>query len=121
VIKGVALRLSVVANEALAYVDALHNLARHLTGNQADAEDLVQETYARAQSGTPVHTRDQSQGVAVPHPAQHVRESLPAPASRPDGGRLDTVDAFSQGAIAEAWLRDDVELDRLRKVVCRAR
>src|SRR5438445_5049522 len=34
---------------------------------------------------------------------------------------LDTVDAFSQGAIAEAWLRDDVELDRLRKVVCRAR
>jgi len=36
-------------------------------------------------------------------------------------GGLDTVDAFSQGAIAEAWLRDDVELDRLRKVVCRAR
>jgi len=39
----------------------------------------------------------------------------------PTVGGLDTVDAFSQGAIAEAWLRDDVELDRLRKVVCRAR
>jgi RNA polymerase sigma-70 factor, ECF subfamily len=123
VIKGVALRLSVVANQALAYVDALHNLARHLTGNQADAEDLVQETYARAQSGTPA---DFTPGTNLKAWLFRILRNTFVSLYRrrrhdPTVGGLDTVDAFSQGAIAEAWLRDDVELDRLRKVVCRAR
>jgi RNA polymerase sigma-70 factor, ECF subfamily len=37
-----------IKDEAISYIDSLYRTALRMTGNPADAEDLVQETYLRA-------------------------------------------------------------------------
>jgi RNA polymerase sigma-70 factor (ECF subfamily) len=107
-----------LGREALAYADSLYNLARYLTGNETDAEDLVQETYARALRATEQFTPGTNLKAWLFRILRNTFLSLyRRQRASPLVGGLDTVDATMQGAADETWLRDDVELDRLRKVV----
>jgi RNA polymerase sigma-70 factor, ECF subfamily len=107
-----------LGREALAYVDSLHNLARYLTGNAADAEDLVQETYALALRAASQFTPGTNLKAWLfrilrnTFITQYRRQR-----NNPTVGGLDTVDPVAQGAAPEEWLRDDIDVDRLRNVV----
>jgi RNA polymerase sigma-70 factor (ECF subfamily) len=107
---------SSLGREALDHVDALYDFARHLTGSGPDAEDLVQETYARALSAHAGFER----GTNLRAWLFRILRNLfldgrrKAKGDRTTGG-FDTVNP----AVADdaELLRDDLELDRLRHVV----
>lgn len=107
-----------LGREALAYADTLYNLARYLTRSPTDAEDLVQETYARALTAAHQYTPGTNLKAwlfrilrnTFLSQYRHERHN-------PTVGGLDTVTPTSQGVESAQWLRGDLELDRLRKVV----
>jgi RNA polymerase sigma-70 factor (ECF subfamily) len=107
-----------LGREALAYSDTLHNTARYLTGNEADADDLVQETYARAFKASDQFTPGTNLKVWL---FRILRNTFISQyrwhRHDPTVGGLDTVDPAAQGPPQEEWLRGDIEMDRLRKVV----
>ena len=107
-----------LGREALAYVDALHNFARYLSGNDADADDLVQETYARALQAADRFTPGTNLKAWL---FRILRNTFINQYRRqrhnPTVGGLDTVDPLGQGVAQEDWLRDDIDLDRLRNLV----
>jgi RNA polymerase sigma-70 factor (ECF subfamily) len=107
-----------LGREALAYVDGLHNLARYLTGNASEAEDLVQETYARALRAANQFTPGTNLKAWL---FRILRNTFISDVRRrrasPVMGGLDTVVPSSQDVGDETWLRDDLELERLRGVV----
>ena len=110
--------MSTLANQALAYVDALHNLARYLTGNETDAEDLVQETYARALRAEHQFALGTNLKAWLFRILRNTfLSSYRRQRNDPTVGGLDTVAAEPEGAAPADWLLGDVELDRLRKVV----
>ena len=104
--------------EALAYADALYNLARYLTGNPSDAQDLVQETYVHALRSSGQFTPGTNLKAWL---FRILRNTFISSYRRqrhsPLVGGLDTVDPTAQGPSQEHFLLDDIELDRLRKIV----
>jgi RNA polymerase sigma-70 factor (ECF subfamily) len=107
-----------LGREALAYVDGLHNLARYLTGNASEAEDLVQETYARALRAADQFTPGTNLKAWL---FRILRNTFISDVRRrrasPVMGGLDTVIPSRQDVGDDTWLRDDLELERLRGVV----
>jgi RNA polymerase sigma-70 factor, ECF subfamily len=107
-----------LGRDALAYADTLFNLARYLTGNPSDAEDLVQDTYARALQAASRFTPGTNLKAWL---FRILRNSYISSYRRrrhePTIGGLDTVDPTAQGPAPEQWLLDDLELERLRKIV----
>lgn len=107
-----------LGREALAYADTLHNLARYLTGNEADAEDLVQEAYAHALKAADQFTPGTNLKAWLFRILRNTFISLyRRQRHNPTVGGLDTVAPSAQGPAHEQWLRDDIELDRLRNIV----
>jgi RNA polymerase sigma-70 factor, ECF subfamily len=107
-----------LGREALAYVDALHNLARYLTGNATDADDLVQETYARALKAADQFTPGTNLKAWLFRILRNTFISVyRRQRHNPTVGGLDTVTPMVAVPNDEAWLRGDMELDRLRKIV----
>ena len=106
-----------LGREVLAYADALYNLARYLTRNESDAEDLVQETYARALRAADQFTRGTNLKAwlfrilrnTFLSAARHERAS-------PIQGGLDTVMPTPVEKPPLGWRADGAELDRIRKM-----
>jgi len=107
-----------IGRDALAYADTLFNLARYLTGNSADAEDLVQETYARAMRAAAQFEPGTNLKAWLFRILRNTWLSL-ARRRRidPTVGGLDTVAPPVPLPAAAAALRQDAELDCLRKLV----
>jgi RNA polymerase sigma-70 factor, ECF subfamily len=109
-------RAEAIGREALAYADALYNLARYLTKNESDAEDLVQETYGRALRAAAQFTAGTNLKAWLFRILRnafmsHYRRERHNPVT----GGLDTVTPRLPAAKDIGRQRESIELDRLRK------
>src|SRR6266536_2897066 len=100
-----------LGREALAYADALYNLARYLTRSDTDAEDLVQETLSRALRSARQFTPGTNLKAWLfrilrnTFISQYRRQR-----NNPTVGGLDTVAPMPHAPADIGWVRDEVEL-----------
>jgi RNA polymerase sigma-70 factor (ECF subfamily) len=99
--------------EALAHLDALYDHARRLTGNAADADELVQECYARALTGAGSFVGGNLKAWLFKVLRNAFIDQRRRGQARPALGELDVLD----GADERELLRDDREIDHLRRLV----
>jgi RNA polymerase sigma-70 factor (ECF subfamily) len=105
---------SPLGREALAYADALYNHARRLTRNDADADELVQETYLRALTGAHTFVAGNLKAWLFRIQQNTFIDLHRRGRHQPALSELDVVDG---AADALPLLRDDFELERLRRLV----
>ena len=103
--------------EALAYADALFNLARYLTASHGDAEDLVQETYARALAAAARFDGGNLKAWLFQILRHAFIDVYRKRKNDPTRGGLDTVRPDVEGPVDADLLRDDIELHQLRNMV----
>ncbi len=105
-----------LAREAIAHVDALYRLARHLVRDARDAEDLVQETYVRA-----LGALDRFEpGTDLKAWLMRILRNAHVSAWRRErrGPRpVEAEDADDCPAPQDAFLRGDAELEQMRGIV----
>jgi RNA polymerase sigma-70 factor (ECF subfamily) len=105
-----------LASAALEHVDGLFRVARHLTGRDADAEDLVQETFARALGSGSQFTPGTNLRAWLFRILRNCHTDGYRRARR-NPVRAAIADDDDVPASAHDPLRGDEELDRLRSLV----
>jgi RNA polymerase sigma-70 factor (ECF subfamily) len=102
---------------ALEHLDALYRVARRLTGRDDDAEDLVQETYARATAGWAQFKPDSNLRAWLFRILRNAHIDAYRRA-RTNPVRVGLEDELTEeAALPRELLRGDAELERLRTVV----
>lgn len=101
------------------HADSLYNLSRRLTGNDADAEELVQETFVRALAGARTFTGGNLKAWLFKILRNTFIDLRRRSRTAPQPAASDVADAAADAATGDdaALLRDDLELERLRRVV----
>lgn len=104
----------------LAHAEALHHLARHLVRDRAQAEDLVQETYARAFRALPRMEPGSGSRAWLCRILRNAHlDACRRERRSPFDRDASPADAAERARPADGALRGDAELEMLRAVVAR--